>query len=147
MNLRIIREPSQNGATIGSLYIDDVRVCETLEDEIREVHGQPVSAWKVKGQTAIPAGRYRVVMRDSPRFGRRLPWIKDVPGFEWILIHAGNKSADTEGCILVGLDRGNAFIGRSQMALQRVIDRLVNTGDDEIWITVENPPSYAVKAA
>lgn len=146
MNLRIIREPSSNGATLGSLYLDDVWFCWTLEDQIREVVGQAVVSWKVKGQTAIPAGRYRVRWHDSPRFGRRLPILEDVPGFSYILIHAGNKSADTDGCILVGLDRGHAFVGRSQMALQRVIERLVNaTGD--IWITIENPPRYAAVAA
>lgn len=141
MNLRLIREPSKGGATLGSLYINDVRICDTLEDQLREQFLQPVTAWKVKGETAIPAGRYRIVMRQSPRFGRVLPWLQDVPGFEWILIHAGNKSADTEGCILVGLDRGHAFVGRSQMALQRVMQQLVDAAG-EIWISIENPPSY-----
>lgn len=141
MNLRVIREPSRGGATLGSLYIDGVRVCETLEDELRERPGQPVAAWKVKGQTAIPAGRYRLTLRQSPRFGRVLPWLQDVPGFEWILIHAGNKSADTEGCLLVGLDRGAAFVGRSQMAFQRLMERLTAAPGD-IWIDIENPPTY-----
>lgn len=146
MNLRLIREPSKGGATVGSLYIDDVRVCETLEDVIREVPGQEVKRWKVQGQTAIPAGRYRVRWHDSPRFGRRLPILEDVPGFSYVLLHAGNRASDSEGCILVGLDRGHAFIGRSQMALQRVVERLVEAKDD-IWISVENPPSYRTGAA
>ncbi len=142
MNLRVIREPSRGGATLGSLYIDGVRLCDTLEDEVREQLDQPVGTWKVKGQTAIPAGRYRVALRQSPRFGRMLPWLQDVPGFEWVLIHAGNKSVDTEGCLLVGLDRGAATIGRSQMALQRLMERLTAT-TGEIWIDIENPPAYA----
>lgn len=146
MRLRVIREPSHQGATLGSLYIDDVWVSWTLEDVLRERPMQPVSAWKVKGQTAIPAGRYRVVLRQSPRFGRVLPWLQDVPGFEWILLHAGNRSADTEGCLLVGLDRGTAFVGRSQMALQRVMERLVEA-QGEIAIVIENPPSYPAVAA
>lgn len=146
MTLRLIREPSVAGATLGSLYIDDVWTFWTLEDQLREIPGQPVSAWKVRGQTAIPAGRYRVVLRQSPRFGRVLPWLQDVPGFDWILIHAGNRHPDTEGCILVGLDRQRASVGRSQMALQRLMLRLTEA-QDEIWIAIENPASYSAVAA
>lgn len=146
MNLRVIREPSKGGATLGSLYINDVWIAWTLEDELREQPMQPVSAWKVKGQTAIPAGRYRITLRHSPRFGRMLPWFRDVPGFEWVLLHGGNKSADTDGCLLVGLDRGDAFIGRSQMALQLVMERLVEAPGD-IRIAIENPPSYPAVVA
>lgn len=146
MRLRVIREPSLHGATLGSLYIDDVWTAWTLEDQLRERPMQPVKSWKVKGETAIPSGRYRIVLRQSPRFGRVLPWLQDVPGFEWILMHAGNKTADTEGCLLVGLDRGTAFVGRSQMALQRVMERLVEA-QGEIAILIENPPSYPAVAA
>lgn len=143
MNLRLIREPSKDGATLGSLYIDDERRFETLEDEIREVPDQPVSAWKVKGRTAIPAGRYRVVLRHSPRFGRVLPWIQDVPGFEWVLIHAGNRASDSAGCVLVGLDRAPAEVRRSQMALQRLM-LVLAAAPGEIWISIENPPDGPV---
>ena len=140
MTLRVIREPSREGATLGVLFFDDVFFCFTLEDPIREQPGQPVAAWKVPGQTAIPAGHYRVTLTPSPRFGRVLPRLHAVPGFEGVLVHAGNKSADTEGCLLVGLDRGQAFVGRSQLALQRVMARLIDT-IDEIWIDIENPPA------
>ena len=146
MRLRLIREPSKGGATLGSLYIDDVRCFETLEDQLRELAGTPVAAWKVKGETAIPSGRYRVSMRHSPRFGRVLPWIQDVPGFEWILIHAGNRTVDTEGCIVVGLDRAPAEVRRSQMALQRLVLQLAGA-TAPITIAIENPPGYVARAA
>jgi hypothetical protein len=103
MKLTVIREPSQGGATIGKMFIDGVFACFTLEDEVREVEGQPVSEWKIKGATAIPAGSYRVTLEHSARFGPDTPTINDVPGFQYIRMHAGNTAADTEGCLLLGL--------------------------------------------
>lgn len=103
MKLTLQRKPSKGGATIGALLIDGIHACHTLEDEVREVPGQPVSSWKVKGATAIPAGHYRVVLEPSARFGADTLTIKDVPGFQFIRMHAGNTSADTEGCPLLGM--------------------------------------------
>lgn len=74
----------------------------SLEDVVREVEGQPVSAWKVPGKTAIPSGRYRLAWTMSSRFKREMFLLLDVPGFAGVRIHAGNRSADTEGCILLG---------------------------------------------
>lgn len=145
MNLRLIREPSKDGATLGSLYINGHRHFETLEDVIREKPGS-VSSWKVPGETAIPAGRYRVVLHHSPRFGRVLPRLENVPGFDGILIHGGNLSRDTEGCILVGLDRAPAEVRRSQMAMQQLM-LLLAAATDDIWIVIENPPGFVAVAA
>ena len=98
MKITIQRAPSHGGATIGKLSIDGIMACYTLEDEVREVPGQPVSEWKIKGATAIPAGEYRVTLEDSGRFGPDTLTINNVPGFQYIRMHAGNTSADTEGC-------------------------------------------------
>lgn len=87
--------------TIGRLYIDGVRFCDTLEDRVRDL---PREA-KVPGHTAIPAGRYELIVNRSPRFKRNLPRLLNVPGFEGILIHRGNTDDDTAGCILVGENR------------------------------------------
>lgn len=96
-----------NGLTFGEFYIDGKKNCETLEDEGREV--------KVFGETRIPAGEYDVELKPSSRFDanyikrfgksfhKGMLWIKNVPGFEGILIHIGNKEKDTMGCILVGM--------------------------------------------
>lgn len=102
LNLVVRRRPSVIGATAGELFVGGSWFCYTLEDEIREVPGLPVAQWKIPGETAIPAGSYAVTFEPSRHFGREMPRLHNVAGFEGILIHAGNTTSDTEGCILVG---------------------------------------------
>ena len=84
--------------TIGDLYIDGTWFCNTLEDAIRDV--------KVYGETAIPAGTYKVTITLSPRFRRWLPLLHDVPYFEGVRILQGKHwRKDTHGCILVGQNK------------------------------------------
>lgn len=109
MLITLRREPSSDGCTIGRLFVDGRSECWTLEDVERPV--------KVAGQTAIPAGRYDVTITLSQRFGRMLPLLANVPNFTGIRIHAGNTAADTEGCILVGQQRGLRSIQQSALAL------------------------------
>jgi hypothetical protein len=100
---RIARKP---GYTIGKLYIDDLYFCDTIEDTDRGLRqDMPLSEikkTKVMHKTAIPAGRYRVIVNMSPSKKRLLPRLLDVPGYEGILIHRGNTENDTSGCIIVG---------------------------------------------
>lgn len=124
MQLQLERVQIDRQVTIGSLSVDGDWQCWTLEDPVREVPGQPVSAWKVPGRTAIPYGRYGVEVTLSPRFGRMLPLLLAVPGFDGVRIHAGNVPADTDGCILVGADRYSASVGRSRAALDDLMVRL-----------------------
>ena len=84
--------------TIGKLYIDDQYFCDTLEDKYRDLSKEE----KVFGDTAIPFGTYQITVNKSPKFGRDLPRLLNVPHFEGILIHRGNYAKDTHGCILVG---------------------------------------------
>jgi hypothetical protein len=144
MNLRLIREPSLKHATLGALYLDGVWQCWTLEDELREVVGQPVSTWKVPGETAIPAGVYDLVLDQSARFKRVLPRLVGVSGFDGIRIHAGNVIDDTEGCILIGQERRAASVLRSVKALEALLPRLAAA--PTLQITVENPPDYVGRA-
>ncbi len=138
MNLTLKRDPTTPEGTFGKLSIDGVYACETLEDEVREVEGQSVKEWKMAGETAIPRGRYRVIITWSPRFKRELPLLIDVPGFEGIRIHAGNTELDTEGCILVGSERGGSTLQKSRVALSELmgdIDEALRNGE-ECWIEV-----------
>jgi len=98
MNLLLKRVYSSTWDTIGVLYINGEAECLTLEDEKREI--------KVKGHTRIPPGTYPVTLKwsstHSPRYGHQMLAIENVPNFQGILIHKGNTSVDTEGCVLVG---------------------------------------------
>jgi hypothetical protein len=52
-------------------------------------------------------------------------WLQDVPGFEHILIHPGNRDDDTKGCILVGDSASQNIteegsIGSSRNAYRRI---------------------------
>lgn len=118
MKINVIRHATSGGATVGTLSIDGLPQCFTLEDPVREVEGAPVESWKIKGETAIPRGTYSVAVSQSGRWGRLMPILLGVPGFDSIRIHPGNTSADTEGCILVGYGEGTNTVGRSRDAFR-----------------------------
>ena len=136
MELEIHRlEKSDNGkATIGQLYIEGTRQAYTLEDRVR------ASGEKVPKETAIPAGRYRVIVDFSNRFQKLMPHVLNVPMFEGIRIHPGNTDVDTEGCILLGETHtpGEDFIGSSRVAFENFFPMLKAACDrgEECWLTI-----------
>lgn len=117
MNLTLLRRWREGDATIGELLVDGTPECFTLEDR---VHDGP----KISGQTAIPAGKYGVVLTYSPRFQRELPLLTGVPDFEGVRIHPGNTPKDTEGCILVGRGRAAAAITESRLAFSALLGKI-----------------------
>jgi hypothetical protein len=137
------RRPSVGGATIGELDLGSGRFCYTLEDEIREVAGVPVAQWKVPGATAIPAGRYKLAVTQSARYGRPLPVLIGVEGFTGIRIHPGNGSGDSSGCLLVGQAVGGTnTLLRSRLAFDEMFKRLkyaVLVMD--VYLDILNPPA------
>ena len=141
MLLSLIREPSKNGCTLGELLLDGVHEAWVVEDVVREIPGKPVSEWKVPGKTAIPQGKYRVVLTHSPRFGKVLPELLAVPGFQGIRIHSGNTAADTEGCLIVGAERSPTGVLRSREALLELMAALSGVADEgeQVWIEIRNP--------
>jgi hypothetical protein len=103
MKITVERFDFGSNETLSKLYIDGVFMCYCIEDEVRQV--------KIKGESCIPVGTYKVGKRHSPKFspkfGHPMLWVKDVPGFEFILIHTGNTDNDTEGCLIVGMRIGS----------------------------------------
>ena len=107
MQAIITRKWRRDGYTIGCLTIDGQFFCHTCEDTDRNLHDfmstSDIREIKEYGNTAIPCGKYRVLMDYSPKYKRLMPHICDVKGFEGIRIHSGNTSADSEGCVLLGV--------------------------------------------
>jgi len=141
MELLVDRYNSESNYTDGLLFIDCEFECYTLEDEYRSV--------KVFGETRIPDGRYKIELRTEGGFHQRytkkfalhkgMLWIKDVPNFEYILIHIGNDDGDTAGCLLVGstADKDRGFIGASGNAYKDLYPKVLSAieNDEDVYIT------------
>ena len=138
LEVKQLREPSAGGATLSKVYIGDKYVCDILEDVVREVPGVPVEQWKIKGETAIPAGRYKISLETSTRFGPDTLTLENVPGFQYIRIHGGNTSKDTEGCLLPGARSGTAKVAFSQLSLVTLRGHIIPVihGGGEVWWTI-----------
>ena len=114
--------------------------CDTLEPTWRDYKN---GAYKVKGRSAIPEGRYAVVISYSPKFKAWLPILLGGPEFnrKWqgIRIHAGNCSEDTEGCILVGKNREVGKVLDSRIWVHRLKQKIVEAKDrgEAVWITIK----------
>jgi len=137
MNLTLHREPSAENATLGELFVNGTYECKTLEDVVRDLG--PNGEGKVPGATAIPAGRYQVIINMSPRLKRMMMRLLEVPHFDGVLIHSGNTDADTAGCILVGqvVDGPDRIHGGSLALpiLQRKVQDALDAGE-QVWIEV-----------
>ena len=126
-----IKASPTGGGLEGASYF-----CDTLEPTWRDyAHG----GRKLKGRSAIPEGRYPVVITWSPRLKEWLPLLVNVPMFEGIRIHAGNTADDTKGCILVGENLKKGMVLNSRTWLKRLKDKIVEAKErgEAVWITVE----------
>lgn len=128
MKLLLKRIALRDNYTIGKLYINDKYFCDTLEDAVRDV--------KIKHQTAIPKGIYKVILTASPRFKRILPRLLNVPEFTGVLIHRGNTIADTSGCILVGENKKKGMVLNSTKYEVELVKILTESNSKNITIEI-----------
>ena len=152
MELLLTRIAKKKAYTIGRLCIleqvmDEYSAgtaekyfCDTLEPTWRDYAN---GAYKIKGKSAIPEGRYAVVISYSPKFKQWLPILLGGPEFnrKWqgIRIHAGNCSEDTEGCILVGKNREVGKVLDSRIWVHRLKQKIVEAKDkgEAVWLTIK----------
>jgi len=136
MKLKLERTGYGEVSTIGDLSINGAHFCWTLEDKDRALETSPEA--KVLGKTAIPKGKYDVVIDYSQRFKCAMPHVLKVPGFMGIRIHPGNTSKDTEGCILVGgKPLNNDFIPKSRQHYSQLFELMQQAEDHGEVITLE----------
>jgi uncharacterized protein DUF5675 len=137
VKIDVDRFVSDSDATISHVSVDGAFVCFGLEDEFRVA--------KLVNETRVPAGKYKVLLRTEgkhhlqykaqfPDIHRGMLHIRDVPGFEFILIHCGNTQGDTSGCLLVGTgavtEEGNMSISSSRIAYRRLYPKVVDAAGE-----------------
>lgn len=152
MRLKIDRRWKKATYTIGILYVDGVRFCETMEDRDRGLRQtdskSSIAAKKVYGETAIPTGTYGVVLNVlSPKYAAvswyrelcrgNMPRLLSVPGFDGILIHPGNTALDTLGCILVGRNTKVGQLSESKATFKRLYKCMKAAWDRGEGISIE----------
>ena len=147
MELVLKRIAKKKGYTIGKLYVKQpiideylrgekfIYICDTLEPQWRDY---AKGARKIKGKSAIPEGRYPVVITYSPTIKQWLPLLVNVPMFSGIRIHAGNTAKDTQGCILVGLNLKKGMVLNSRKYVEIIKSKIVEAKDKDeaVWIEI-----------
>lgn len=169
MLLKVWRDTLMPNDTLGEMYVDNVFGWHTLEDCDRDLHSgmtlDEITRIKIPKETAIPKGRYQVILDYSQRFKRIMPHICDVPGFAGVRIHKLNRAIETEGCIGIGKGRKEGaedFITDSKDAFDELMARLTTvlgwhfdkdagdyvppapgTSHEKVWIEIARNPNFS----
>ena len=117
MEITVTRKDYTDESTIGDFGIDNSFFCYSLELP----WGNGANVHQVN---CILPGRYEVIIDQSARFKRLMPHILNVPNRDSIRIHVGNFARDTEGCVLLGLNKEANVIGNSVVAFNRFFPML-----------------------
>ena len=152
MKLRLERRWPKQTYTIGILFIDGLRFCETLEDKDRGLKQTDslsyIKSRKVYQETAIPKGTYKVAMNiTSPKYSAvawywqlcqgKMPRLLNVPGFDGILIHPGSDALSTRGCILCGKNTVVGKLTESKATFEKLYKKMKAASDKGEKITIE----------
>lgn len=140
ITLKAVSKTSKS--TISECFVDNKHECHILEDMDRGLRTGLPTTGKLFGITAIPAGRYQVIVNASPRFKRDLPLLLNVPGYAGIRIHPGNTADDTEGCLLPGEYRpltSNDFVYNSRKEFDELFTKIkaALAKKEKVWITIQ----------
>jgi len=114
------------GFCLGKIFCGEDYLGETLEDEDRRLEDGGV---KVYGRTAMPTGRYELVLYDSPKHGL-VPLFVGVPQFSYTEIHGANHANQLLGCVAVGRDRTADGVATCKPVLQEIIGIMLKAKDE-----------------
>ena len=132
VNLLILRDTFTDESTIGELFLNGERFCDTLELPYRD---------NQRSISCIPIGQYKVRLRTAKESATRNYLhllVKDVKNRDFILIHRGNKSSHSKGCILVGMTSKHNFVGNSTLAMDLLMKEIINLGGENINLIIKN---------
>ena len=135
MLIEIIRDDEFPTKTFGKMFIDGKYFGETLEDPDREIEK---GGEKVYGESAIPRGRYQVIVSMSRRFGREMPEVLNVPDFRGIRFHGGNTEHDTLGCPLLGQVRTATGVANCKGINDRLLMyiKAAEQRGEDVWLEI-----------
>ena len=132
INLLLIRNTFSKKSTVGELFLNGERICDTLENSWQD---------NQRNISCIPEGVYPVRLRLPRESGTRdyiHLLVKDVKDRDYILIHIGNTAKDTSGCILVGIGTEQDVVHNSVLAMDLLIKEILNLGGENINLIIKN---------
>tara|TARA_B100000795_G_scaffold239907_1_gene201805 strand:+ start:182 stop:586 length:405 start_codon:yes stop_codon:yes gene_type:complete len=132
INLLLIRDTFTDKSTLGELFLNGERMCDTLENPWMD---------NQRNISCIPKGEYKVRLRLPRESGTRdyiHLLVQEVPNRDWILFHRGNTAKDTSGCILVGLGSKQDFVSNSTLAMDLLIKEVIHLGGENINLIIKN---------
>ena len=159
MKLKIERCELTEKYTLGKLYVYDlikddwIYIADTIEDKVVDINKNGVfdnGEEKIYGETAIPYGKYKILMDvKSPKFANRVwgkkyngivPRLDKVSDFSGVLIHPLNNAKQSLGCIGVGKYIGNGVLVQSMATYYSIMDNWLipayNNGDTNITLDI-----------
>ena len=99
MYYKLIRHHQVDKAVYGKLLIVEHRFSRSAG--VYKEYLTPICDTLENADYLIPPLIYKVVVTMSPKFGRLLPALQQVPGRTGIRFHRGCRPEHSEGCILV----------------------------------------------
>ena len=132
INLLLIRDTFTDKSTLGELFVNGERICDTLENPWQD---------NQRNISCIPEGQYPVRLRLARESASRdylHLLVQDVPNRDWILFHRGNTAKDTSGCILVGLGSQQDAVNNSTLAMDLLIKEVIHLGGENINLIIKN---------
>lgn len=138
MEIGLHRKILASTYTEGELHIDGQFFCYTIEDKVRAKAGMWNKLLKVYAETAIPYGRYPVLVTWSNRFKRMLTGVFNVPDFEGIRIHNGSTAKSSAGCIIVSSRRlADGMILNEKETMNKICDLVAEKQKTEkVFLTI-----------